>query len=193
MVRVNPNENYMPIVRVNTDAGARGWNAQRPHPMELAVPFEQSMGLNTFLRDGNALNLVENTNYTTNDYSLSEWDKDIFENYKKFKMYSDPKKHIVEANQKHIKLRQEFVKKFEEAYHALLASGNCYSREQAKTMAYQMIQGEMAVKKKVLNDRYVPASSSSEMNQMLAPAYQLLGNDARVGHAYNRYHEIEYL
>ena len=161
--------------------------------MDLAVALQDNMGLNTFLRRGNELDLVEATEYSTNDYSLTAWDKDIFENYKKYKMHSDPKKHIKEANQKHIALRQEFIKKYEDAYRALLASGNCYSREEAKAMAYQMIQGELAVKKKVLRDRYTPMSSSNDMNQMLAPAYSLMGNDARIGNAYERYHGIEYL
>ena len=190
MAGVNPNVNYMPIIPVNTGAPppafAGGQNATRANPLDLALPANSEMGLNTFLNAGNILNL-QNTDYVTNEYSLSSWDKDIFENYKKFKMHSDPKGHIIEANQKHIALRQEYVKKYEDIFRALMASGNPYTKEEAKRMAYQAIQGELSVKMKILHDKYVPASSSSEMNQMLGPAYALMGNDARVSASYDRY------
>ena len=190
MLRVDPNENYMSILPVNTGAApaafAGGQNATRANPLDLALPANSQMGLSKFLDATNKLNLAA-TEYQTNDYSLANWDKDIFENYKKFKIHANPKAHIMEANQKHIQLRQEYVKKYENIYRALLASGNPYTREEAKQMAYQAIQGELAVKMKILHDTYAPSSSSSEMNQMLNPVYDLMSKDIRTGHEYGRF------
>ena len=172
----------MPALNYNVGANQ---NAMRVG-LSLPDPNPQTSGVNKFLNnplEPNAFNLAPVPFYDSNEFTLANWDKGIFNDHKKMKMRQNPWSWAQRANQDQVKLRNYINEKFQRLYRGLLELPNSYTREQAKAMALHAVQGEIDVLRTILKDTY-DVSQPSTGAQLAGPAMDLIDGGIGVNHQF---------
>ena len=166
----------------NDNVGANQ-NAMRVG-LSLPEPNPRAAGVNRILNTpNNAFNLAPVPYYDVNEFTLANWDQNIFNDHKKMKMRQNPWSWTQRANQDQVKLRNYMNEKFQRLYRGILDLPNAYTREQAKEMALHSIQGEIDVLRTILKDTY-DVSQPSTGAQLAGPAIDLIDGGVAVNHAF---------